>query len=295
MTTYLLYRLVAFIANNCSRSFGSWLSLRTADINYFLNRKSRDGARANLRVILGEDVSDAHRLYALRWVFRCFGKYMFEFLGNRRFDAAFFDRCVTYMGLEHIAAARAAGNGAVLASAHFGNWELGAAAMSFRGTPVLSIIQDHPNPLVHRFYMRLRERRNYQVVSVGEAARPVLRHLRDNGLVAVVADRPYGEVGIPVEFFGHQVLFPAGPARLALTTGAPFIPGFVLRRWDDSFLIFFDAPLTAPAGLPKEERIHRITQAFARRLEQLVRENPTQWPTFYPIFARGGRPEERGI
>jgi len=295
MFAYFLYRLGAFVANHIPRSLGNWLSLRIADCNYFLNRTSRDSARANLRVILGPDASEAHRYYALRWVFRCFGKYFFEFIGNKRFNAEFFDRSVTFMGTEHIDAARQRGNGVVLVSAHLGSWELGAAAMSFRGTPVLSIIQKHPNPRIHEFYIRQRENRNYKAVYVGEAARPILKHLKENGLVAVLGDRPYGEEGVRIRFFGHDVVFASGPARLALTSRAALIPGFVLRRWDDSFRIFFLKPIIPPEGVSKEEKIRHMTQEFARHLERLVRENPTQWPTFYKVFEGNGRPEWRGI
>jgi KDO2-lipid IV(A) lauroyltransferase len=295
MIGYLLYAFTAFCTNLVSRSLGNWIACRVADCHYFFNKKSREGARSNLRVILGPDASDEYRQYMLRWTFRSFGKYFFEFLNNRRFNAAFFNRCVSFAGVHYLREAIAAGNGAVLISAHLGNWELGAAAMSYQGFPVLGIIQKHPNPRINRFYMRKREHRNYRVVNVGEAARPLLRHLKENGLVAMLADRPYGEEGIPVEFFGHQVPFPAGPARLALTAGAPLIAGFGLRRWDDSFRIFILPPIEPPEGVSKEEKVRHMTQAFARMLEKQVRECPSQWPTFYPVFEGSGRPEDRGF
>lgn len=295
MVAYLLYRLISFVANNVSRTFGNWLSLRIADCNYFLNKRSRDGARANLRVILGPDVSDTHRLYSLRWTFRCFGKYMFEFVGEERFNAKFFDRCVTFMGQEHIEEAFRRKRGVVLVGAHLGNWELGAAALSSRGLPVLTIIQKHPNPRIHEFLMASRASRDYKVITVGgEAARVGLRHLKNNGALAVLGDRPYGEEGIRIKFFGHEVLFATGPARLAMASGAALIPTFVLRRWDDSFRIFSRPPIEPPEGASREEGVRFMVQEFARQTEELVRENPTQWPTFYPVF-EGGRPEERGI
>lgn len=296
MVAYLLYRLISFVANVVSRSFGNWLALRIADVNYFVNRRSREGARANLRVILGPEVSEAHRQYALRWTFRCFGKYMFEFVGDKRFNAKFFDRCVTLMGLEHVEEARRQGRGTVLVSAHMGNWELGAAALSCRGLPVLTIIQRHPNPRIHEFLMSGRASRNYKVITVGgEAARVGLRHLKDGGTLAVLGDRPYGEEGIRVEFFGRQVLFATGPARLALAAGAALVPTFVLRRWDDSFRLFSRPPIEPPEGASRDEKVRSMVQEFARQTEGVVRENPTQWPTFYPVFEGGGRPEERGI
>ena len=290
MLVYLTYRLIALVANLVPRSFGNWLALRAADGNYFLNRPARDAVRNNLKVILGEQASPAHLQYQLRWTFRCFGKYLLEFAGRRRFDARFIDRCVTFKGVEHVEAARAAGRGAVLVGAHMANWELGGAAMSYRGAPVLAIVQPHPNPRVHRFFVSQRERHNYRVLPVGHAARPILRHLTANGLVAMLGDRPYGEEGLEIDFFGHAALLPTGPARLALITGAELIPWFVLRRFDDSFMIAFEPPIPRPAAGSRRERALTMTQAFARVLETYVRENPSQWLNFYPVWGGNGRP-----
>jgi len=291
MWMYLLYRLMSFIANTLPRSLGNWTALRIADCRYFLKPRLREAVRANLKVILGPEASAAHLHYELRWTFRSFGKQVYEFVGNRRFDARFVDRCVTFQGLEHVEAARRAGRGAVLVSAHLGNWELGPAAMSYRNIPVLSIIQAQSNPRIHRFFMSQRQGRNYKAVQVGAAARPVLRHLKDNGLLAVLGDRPYGEKGVEVDFFGRSVPFPEGPARMALASGAAYIPGFVLRRFDDSFIISFKPAISPPAGGDRDEKVRAMTQEYARILEGLVRENPSQWLPFYPVFAPGSRPE----
>jgi KDO2-lipid IV(A) lauroyltransferase len=290
MIEYLIYRLLSWLANALPRSVANWISLRIADTRYFFRKDLAAAVRANLKVILPE-ASEAHRHYTLRWTFRSFGKTICEFVGNRRFNARFIDRCVSFRGLEHIAAARAAGHGAVLTSAHLGNWELGAAAMGFRGIPVLSILQPHPNPRVHRFFMSRRESRHYRVVTVGSAALPILRHLHNNGLVAVLGERLYGEEGLEVEFFGRPVRFPSGPARLALSADAPLIPGFILRRFDDSFMVAFEPPVAVPAAGTREEKILAMTQGFARVVEALVRENASQWCTFYSVF-EGARPDD---
>jgi KDO2-lipid IV(A) lauroyltransferase len=172
----------------------------------------------------------------------------------------------------------------VLVSAHLANWELGGAALSHRGVPMLAVVKPHPNPRVHRLFMRQRERMNYRVLPLGRAALPVLRHLRESGVVALLGDRPYGEEGVEVEFFGRPARFPSGPARLALVSGAAFIPFFVLRRFDDSFLMVVEPPIPRPETPPRAERAKLMTQAFARVLEGYVRENPSQWLTFFPVW-----------
>ncbi|HOX07158.1 MAG TPA: lysophospholipid acyltransferase family protein [Planctomycetota bacterium] len=289
MTSYLLYRLASLASNLLPRAAGNWVALRAADLCYLSWRSVRQAVRANLRTILGPDASEAHLRYQTLWTFRCFGKYMAEFVGNRRYDASFIDRCVTFRGIEHFDAARRAGRGAVLVSAHLGNWELGGAAMSCRGTPVLAIVQPHPNARVHRFFMSQRESLHYRVLPVGAAALPILRHLRSNGIVALLGDRPYGEEGVVVDFCGRPALFASGPARLALATGTPMIPAFVLRRYDDSFTIVLEPPIPHPAGGAHEDRVRRMMQDFARVLEDRVRDNPSQWLAFYPVWDGPGR------
>jgi KDO2-lipid IV(A) lauroyltransferase len=290
MLTYLPYRLISLVSNLMPRSVGSWLAMRIADCYYLLSPAKRAVVRGNLRVILGEEVSPTHLQYHLRWTFRCFGKTLEEFAGRRRFDARFIERYVTFKGVEHVRAARAAGRGAVLVGAHMGNWEMVGAAASLRGAPVLAIVQPHPNPRVHRFFMSQREKLNYRVLPVGHAARPILRHLTSNGIVALLGDRPYGEEGLEVEFFGRATILPTGPARLALISGAELIPWFVVRRSDDSFMIAFEPPIPRPASGSPRERARAMTQAFARVLETYVRENPSQWLTFYPVWDGNGRP-----
>ncbi len=289
MLTCLLYRLMSLAANLLPRSLGNWVALRMADAYYFFFRRAREAVAANMRVILGEEASPAHRQYELRWTFRSFGKSMAEFIGSRRYNAAFIDRCVAFKGLEHIHAARAAGRGTVLVSAHMGNWELGGAAMSFMGFQVLAIIQPHPNPRVHRFFMSQRESHNFKTLPVGAAALPILRHLRRNGIVAVMGDRAYGEQGLTIDFFGRPAVFPSGPARLALADGAALIPTFVLRRFDDSFMIIVEPPIPVPE-CPRRHRAREMTQAFARVLERYVRDNPSQWMPFFPVWEGSGRP-----
>jgi lauroyl/myristoyl acyltransferase len=290
MLVYLFYRLIALVVNLVPRSVGNWLALRIADSYYFLSPAKRAAVRSNLRVILGEKASPAQLQYQLRWTFRCFGKSLAELADRRRIDARFTDRCLTFKGVEHVRAARTAGRGAVLVGAHMGNWEMVGAAASLRGAPVLAIVQPHPNPRVHRFFMSQRERLDYRVLPVGHAARPILRHLAANGLVALLGDRPYGEEGLEVEFFGRATLLPTGPARLALISGAELIPWFVVRRFDDSFTIAFEPPIPRPVSGSSRERARAMTQAFARVLETYVRENPSQWLTFYPVWDGNGRP-----
>lgn len=111
--------------------------------------------------------------------------------------------------------------------------------------------------------------------------RALLTALREGRLVALVADRNIGGRGIEVEFFGERTSLPAGPAVLALRTGAVLLPGASYFRSGGGHRVVVRPPVTVPpAGTPR--RVGVMTQELAHRFEDLIREAPTQWHLVQP-------------
>ncbi len=63
-----------------------------------------------------------------------------------------------------------------------------------------------------------------------DVSRIVLKALRDNRIVCLLSDRDLTGDGVEVEFFGERTTLPAGPATLALRTGAALLPVAVYFR-----------------------------------------------------------------
>jgi KDO2-lipid IV(A) lauroyltransferase len=186
-------------------------------------------------------------------------------------------------GYEHIEAGFAAGRGVILALPHLGGWEWAGAWMAEQGHQLLAVVEPVEPPELFEWFAAQRTGFGLDVVPLGPTvAATVLRALRDNQLVCLLCDRDLTGDGIEVEFFGERTTLPAGPATLALRTGAALLP----------IATYFDAGrdhhahVLAPIPVARSGRLRddvaRITQALASSFERLIREAPEQWHLLQP-------------
>ena len=108
-------------------------------------------------------------------------------------------------------------------------------------------------------------------------ARRMLRRLRGNEIICIIADEYKRHGGVTVPFFGHPVPTAPGPALLALRTGAALLPLFVVRQPDDTHRVIIDPPLEhAPTG-DRDADVRALTALFTGRIEHYIRSYPDQW------------------
>src|SRR6185369_14520454 len=120
--------------------------------------------------------------------------------------------------------------GVLILTGHFGNWELFAYAYGLLGHPVSLVHQTIKNPLVDASVERMRSGGGTNLFRKQEAARAVLRALKERALVVLPLDQNQSRrAGIFVDFFGLPANTSDGLARIALRTGAPIYPAFLLR------------------------------------------------------------------
>jgi KDO2-lipid IV(A) lauroyltransferase len=112
-------------------------------------------------------------------------------------------------------------------------------------------------------------------------AKEVMAAIKRNDVVCLLADRDIGGGGVPVEFFGERTTLPAGPAALALRTGAPLLPTAVYWR-QHSRHGWVRPPMKIERQGRLRDDVARITQDLARELEILIREAPEQWHMMSP-------------
>ena len=105
----------------------------------------------------------------------------------------------------------------------------------------------------------------------------MIRLLRNNEFIGVVADQDIKEVGgIFVDFFDHPAYTPTGPVLMALASGSPILMTFDSRQ-DSYHRITIDPPIFANKEAPREQEVRRILTLYTQRLEQFIREHPSQW------------------
>jgi KDO2-lipid IV(A) lauroyltransferase len=212
-------------------------------------------------------------------VFANFGQTLGDFLSRRHVE-------VRTLGRVHVENARAAGRGAIVLTSHLGNWELGGRVLQEWGWPATAVFQPYRSGRMQKFIQKRRAPGlGYLAVGRG-AARGVARALERGEAVAILADRPFGEDGVPVTLCGRPARLPRGPFVFACRFGVPALPGFVLMERPGHYCVSVDEPLWPTGRGPAD--VQDLMDRFARVLEKYLAKHADQWYCFEPVWERSG-------
>lgn len=186
-------------------------------------------------------------------------------------------------GYEHLLAGLERGSGVVLALPHVGGWDFAGAWLATQGHPPTVVVEPVEPPELFEWFASVRRALGMTVVQLGpDAGKAVLEALRRNDVVCLVCDRDLVGDGIEVEFFGERTTLPAGPATLALRTGAPLLPTAVYFGPEGGHHAVVMPPLPAQRKGRLRDDVARVTQELAFRFEELIRAEPRQWHLLQP-------------
>jgi len=179
-------------------------------------------------------------------------------------------------GWQVVDRALAAGRGAIVATAHLGNFELGGRVLAARHS-LLDVVKPQRNRLFEEHLERMRHRHGIATVTMDRAAPAVLEQLRCGGLVSLLVDQDAGAAGLPLDFLGQPASTWPGAARFALRTGCPVIPMAITRQVDGGHLLKIgevievaQVPATAPL-------VHDLMTRISEAVEAFIRDCPEQW------------------
>ena len=284
MNLYACYRTGAVFARVLPRPFTYWIGLRLADVHYRRKGEDRRAVISNLRqiyqargIVPSEDVLEG----VARKTFQYFGKYLIDFFRFTQISFREYERLFSVEHVDYLEQTRSAGRGVILLTAHFGNWELGGALMTYLGYPVYTVYLPEHLEKVNQYFYKTRSKRGFQLVPYGQAARSLFRLLKQGEMVTLLGDRDFSERDDRIPFFGKPARIPRGAAVLSRRTGAPIVPGFLLRQVDDTFLMRFHPPLY-PELFGDDGALHRKIGSV---LEKELGENPHQWYIFEDFWA----------
>lgn len=192
---------------------------------------------------------------------------------------------VELRGGEHLAAARAAGRGAIVLGAHLGNYNFLAPFMALYTHPAGAIVEPLEPPALFDFVSAARAGTGLQLVSADrEGVRAAMRLLRANGVLALTGDRILGANGVAVDFFGHPALLPQGPVVLAQRTGAPLLPATLHNLPGGRYLIALRPPLPLVATGRARADLAANMRLVAAAMEETIRAAPEQWIMLDPLW-----------
>ncbi len=192
------------------------------------------------------------------------------------------------LGHERLVEAARQGTGAILLTAHVGNYELGGLFLrDFGASAAVAYVPD-PSPVIEQNRAEARRRIGVEGIPVTSspfAFVPLLRALREGHFVAMQGDRDVSGTGRAFPFFGRTASFPAGPFRLAAVADVPIFPVFVLMEPDGRYRTVVEPPirLGLAAGSrtdPDEGALSSAMERWVVLLARVIRENPEQWYLF---------------
>lgn len=181
-------------------------------------------------------------------------------------------------GLEHLLAAVASGRGVVIALPHSGSWDWGGAILVEHGITLHVVAEELEPPALFQWFLSRREHVGLKVIPLNEKAGPaILDVLSSGGAVGLLCDRDIQGGGHVTRFFGHEVSMPAGPATLALRTGAVLLGAATFSGPGRFHHAVITPPIEAQRQGRLREDVARVTLAVTEQLEQLIRRHPEQW------------------
>lgn len=213
-------------------------------------------------------------------VFEHFGMMFAELVFlPRKIAKTTYHKYVSIQGLNYLDEALKQGRGAILFSAHFGNWELFGYLMGLLSYPLNSVARFMDNPLIDIYLNYFRKYRGQKVIYRENALRDMLKALKSNQFLGILADQDARDAGIFVDFFGQPSSAIRSPALLHMRLGAPLIPFYCYRHQPNKFqyTLLLGPPLEIKLTNDSTTDLVNITQSFTANIEKMVSQYPEQW------------------
>ncbi len=186
-------------------------------------------------------------------------------------------------GTDNLDGALAAGRGAVVALPHSGNWDMAGVWLAQTHGRFATVAERLQPESLYRRFIAYRERLGFEVLPLSGGERPpfevLCERLRDNGVVCLMAERDLTRSGVQVDFFGEPTRMPAGPANLAIKTGAALLPA---HCWFEDHDVQGWGIAIQPALDCSSGDVGAITQALADQFAENIAAHPEDWHMVQP-------------
>jgi KDO2-lipid IV(A) lauroyltransferase len=225
------------------------------------------------------ELGQPERERILKRAFRNLGRLLAEFSQFPKLNPTTIAQVVEYEGLEHYQRAAAQRRGVLILTIHLGAWELSVVAHSLYGYPMHFLARRLDNPLLDELTQRYRTLSGCRGIDKKRAARQVLRALKQGETVGILLDlNTQPHEGIFCDFFGRPACTSPIIATLALHTGAPVVPGFLV--WDEDrqkHRLHFSPPVELQTTGDLQRDVNVNTTRFNQIIETVIRRYPDQW------------------
>jgi len=284
-----LFKSLGALLERLPERLDVWMACRVASLLGHRATTSRRNLSFNVAHALAAPGATADAALVERFTDRAFLSYGQYWAESAKLPAirraTIYDRFKICEGLEHLIEARERGLGTVIALPHIGSWEWGGSFMSQIDLQMTCVAEDLEPPALFEWFKKKRESIGIRIEPLNARSGTVLlQTLKEGGVVGLLCDRDIQDNGVEVEFFGEFVTIPAGPATLALRTGATLVAAACYSGPGRDHFAVITPPIEALRRGRLREDVTRVTQLIANELEGLIRRAPEQWHVLQPRF-----------
>ncbi len=246
---------------------------------YLLIKKQRERAVAQVMPALGLTEPEARRL--IRASFVNLARNVLEILYMPKLNKQNLHEYIEIDHLERMTDALAEGKGVVVLTGHIGTWEWLSAAFTMNGLPVTAIAKNQPNMQYTLALNDLRKTINVEIFSRGTSELlAAAKALKKGKILGFLADQDAGPNGAFLPFLGKLASTPMGPAVFACKFNAPVLPAFILRQPNGKHKVVIGEVMRYADTGDTDKDLFDFTAKMTKIMENIIRENPTQWLWF---------------
>ncbi|MBR0284286.1 MAG: lysophospholipid acyltransferase family protein [Selenomonadaceae bacterium] len=249
------------------------------NLYYLLIKKERERAVSQMMPALQISEEEARKL--VRESFVNLARNVLDILYMPNLNEGNLHEYIEIDHLERMQEAIAEGHGVVVLTGHVGTWEWLSAAFTLNGLPVTAIAKPQPNQQYTDLLNDLRATIHVEIFSRGTSELLAAgRALKKGKILGFLADQDAGPGGAFIEFLGKTASTPMGPAVFSNKFHSPVLPAFILRRPDGRHRVVIGEVLRYEDTGDTDRDLYEFTRKMTKILEQVIRENPTQWIWF---------------
>lgn len=250
-------------------------------IFYYLDKRHRLIALTNLTAAFGPERTSAELKRTARESFIHFGEFLAEINKFPRLKEEKKSRLFLVEGEENLLEALSKEKGALLFSAHYGNWEISPYFLTKKGK--MSVVaRPLDNKLLEAQLLKLRESLGTKVIYKHQATKQILQSLRENRMIALLIDQNVlKSQAVFVDFFGKKAATTPSLAAFFLRTRAPLLPVFCYPTSSHMYQLKIFPPLKISLEEDYDRDILKITQICTMIIEEQIRKNPSYWLWFH--------------
>ncbi len=245
-----------------------------------LLNKKRLLALRNLKTAFGREKDERQIKKIADDCFNNFGKGMIDLIWFLDRPKQILEK-VSIIGKEHLDKTLQRGKGAILISAHFGNFILMYLRMVKEGYKINVIMRRMRDQSFEKYISSLRDENGIRTIydlPPKPCIQQSLKCLRNNEILFILLDQNYGGMGgVFVDFFGQQAATATGPVIFSSRTGSSILPIFIQGEQENYHKIIIEPPVELEESQANPQSLVDNVAILTKIIERHIRQSPHEW------------------